>query len=210
MLNIGGHAVDSNNNVIYSQVPSPPAATNGQGVTPTLQIFSSDNLTLLDTLLIPENLAGKAVIKSDSSVVYALSASGVTVFPVGSLSQSNRLTTSTSELLFLDSFCTISATSQTFTISDPGGNQTAFNITSSNPGVTVSPASGVTPQVITVSVNPNAFQNQNGTTSVTLSISSTQAVDVPACRHGAGERAAAEPARNHRADPGKPGGPAVG
>jgi uncharacterized protein (TIGR03437 family) len=180
VLNLGGHAVDSNNNVVYSQVPSPPAATNGQGVTPTLQIFSSDNLTLLDTVLIPENLAGKAVIKSDSSVIYALSASGVTVFPVGSLNRSNRLTTSVSELLFLDSFCTTSASSQTFLISDPGGNQTAFTITSSNPGVTVSPASGVTPQTITVSVNPNAFQNQNGTTSVTLSISSTQAVDVPA------------------------------
>ncbi len=181
VLNLGGHAVDSANNVVYSQVPSGPGlSANGQGLTPTLQLFSSDNLTLQDTILLPENLAGKAVLKSDSSVIYALSSSGVTILPIGSLNKSNRLTTSVQNLLFLDSFCTSSATTQTFTISDPGGNHTAFSISSSNPGVSVSPASGVTPAVITVSVNPNAFLSQNGTSSVTLTISSTQAVDVPA------------------------------
>jgi len=182
VLNLGGHALDSTNNVVYSQVPPGGSGLtpSGQGLTPTLQTYSSDNLTLLDTILLPENLAGKAVIKSDSSVVYALSSSGVTVLPIGSLNKSNRLVTSVHTVLFLDNFCTTSATTQTFTISDPGGNQTAFTISSSNPGVTVSPASGVTPAVITVSVNPNAFLSQNGTTAVTLTISSTQAVDVPA------------------------------
>ncbi len=37
----------------------------------------------------------------------------------------------------------------------------------------------MTPAVITVSVDPNAFQSQNGTTDVTLLISSGQAVDTP-------------------------------
>jgi uncharacterized protein (TIGR03437 family) len=179
LLNLGGHAVDSNNGVIYSQVPVSGTTPSGQGLLPELQVLSSDNLTLLDTLLLPENLAGKAVIKSDSSVIYALSSSGVTVLPVGSLNKANRLTSSVASLLFLDSFCTSSASAQTFTITDPGGNQTAFSITSSNPGVTVSPSTGVTPAVVKVSVNPNAFQNQNGTTAVTLTISSTQAVDIP-------------------------------
>ena len=180
VFNVGGHALDSANNVVYSQVPQTGATNTGQGVTPLLQVLSSDNLTVLDTLLLPENLAGKAVIKSDSSVVYALSSSGVTVLPVGSLNKYNRLTASTSNILFLDNFCTRNATTQTFTLSDPGGNATAFSITSSNPGVTVSPSSGVTPAVIQVIVDPNAFQNQNGTSSVTLSISSSQAVDIPA------------------------------
>jgi uncharacterized protein (TIGR03437 family) len=182
VLNLGGHAVDSANNVIYSQVPvgGSGLSPNGQGLTPTLQILSSDNLTVLDTLLLPENLAGKAVLKNDSSVIYALSSSGVTVLPVGSLNKYPRLSSSVQDLLFLDNFCTRNATTQTFTISDPGGNHTSFNISSNNPGVTVSPASGVTPAVITVSVDPNAFQNQNGTSAVLLSISSSQAIDVPA------------------------------
>jgi uncharacterized protein (TIGR03437 family) len=180
VFNVGGHALDSANNVVYSQVPQTGATNTGQGVTPLLQVLSSDNLTVLNTLLLPENLAGKAVIKSDSSVVYALSSSGVTVLPVGSLNKYNRLTASVQDVLFLDNFCTRNATSQTFTLSDPGGNQTTFSISSPNPGVTVSPSVGVTPAVITVSVDPNAFQNQNGTSSVILTISSTQAVNIPA------------------------------
>jgi uncharacterized protein (TIGR03437 family) len=180
VFNVGGHALDSANNVVYSQVPQSGATNTGQGVTPLLQVLSADNLTVLSTLLLPENLAGKAVIKSDSSVIYALSSSGVTVLPVGTLNTYNRLTTSVQDILFLDNFCTRNATTQTFTISDPGGNATAFSITSSNPGVTVSPSSGVTPAVIQVRVDPNAFQNQNGTSSVVLSISSTQAINIPA------------------------------
>jgi uncharacterized protein (TIGR03437 family) len=180
VFNLGGHAIDSANNKIYSQVALGTGLTsNGQGLTPLLQVLSSDNLTLLDTLSIPENLSGKAVLKSDSSVIYALSSSGVTVLPVGSLNQYPRLTASVHDILFLDDFCARNATSQTFTITDPGGNHTAFSISSSNPGVTVSPSSGVTPAVITVSVDPNAFGNQNGTTDVTLLISSGQAVDAP-------------------------------
>jgi uncharacterized protein (TIGR03437 family) len=179
VLNVGGHALDSANNVVYSQVPQSGATSNGQGVTPLLQVLSSDNLTVLDSILLPENLAGKAVLKNDSSVVYALSSSGVTVLPVGSLNKYPRLTTSSQSILFLDNYCSRNATTQTFTISDPGGNHTAFSISSSSAGVTVSPSSGVTPAVIQVSVDPNAFQNQNGTSLVVLSISSAQAIDIP-------------------------------
>ncbi len=179
VLNLGGHAVDSNNGVIYSQVPLGAGLNNnGQGLTPTLQQLSADNLTVLDTMFIPENLSGKAVIKSDSSVVYALSQSGVTVLPVGSLNRYPRLSVSTPTVLFLDNYCTRNATSQTFTITDPGGNNTPFNISSSNPGVTVSPSSGVTPATITVTVDPNQFQNQNGTTTVGLTVSSATAIDM--------------------------------
>ncbi len=178
ILNIGGHAVDSKNNVVYSQVTLGTGVTsNGQGVAPALQIMAADNLTVLDTIFLPENLAGKALLKSDSSVVYALSQSGVMVLPVGSLSKYPRIQTSAQNVLFLDDYCSRNATSQTFTISDPGGNHTPFSIASSNPGVTVSPSSGVTPAVITVRVDPNQFTSQNGTTVVSLSISSVTAID---------------------------------
>jgi uncharacterized protein (TIGR03437 family) len=178
VLNIGGHAVDSANNKVYSQVTLGTGITsNGQGVAPALQVLAADNLTILDTIFLPENLAGKAVIKSDSSVVYALSQSGIMVLPVGSLNKYPRVQASVPNILFLDNYCTRNATSQTFTITDPGGNHTPFAIASSNPGVTVSPSSGTTPATITVSVDPNQFASQNGTTDVSLSISSVQAID---------------------------------
>ncbi len=178
VLNIGGHALDSVHGVTYSQVPlGGGSSPNGQGITPALQVLSSNNLTTLDTLFLPENLAGKAVIKSDKSVVYALSQSGVTVLPVGSLNRYARLQASTQSVLFLDGYCTRNATSQTFTIADPGGNNTPFSVSSSNPGVTVSPSSGVTPATITVTVDPNQFANQNGTTTVSLTVSSASAIN---------------------------------
>ena len=180
VLNIGGHAVDSKNNVVYSQVVLGSGQANGQGISPQLQILSADNLTVLQTLFLPENLAGKAVIKNDSSVVYALSQSGVMVLPVGKLNSYGRVKASTENILFLDNYCTRNATTQTFTISDPGGNHTPFSVASSNPGVTVSPAAGVTPAIVTVRVDPNQFQNQNGTTDVVLAISSAAAINVPA------------------------------
>lgn len=178
VLNLGGHAVDSAHNLVYSQVVlGTGVTTNGQNVAPALQILRGDNLTVLDTIFLPENLAGKAVLTSDGSVMYALSQSGLMVLPVGSLNKYPRIAASSQNLLFLDNFCVRNATSQTLTISDPGGNNTPFSIASSNPGVTVSPSSGVTPALVTVSVNPNAFQNQTGTTDVSLSISSVAAID---------------------------------
>ena len=178
VLNLGGHAVDSVRNLLYSQVVLGNGVTsNGQNVAPALQVLRADNLTVLDTIFLPENLAGKAVLTSDGNTMYALSQSGVMVLPVGSLNKYPRIAASSQNLLFLDNFCVRNATSQTLTISDPGGNHTPFSIASSNPGVTVSPSSGVTPALVTVNVNPNAFQAQTGTTDVSLSISSAAAVN---------------------------------
>lgn len=177
VLNLGGHALDSVHGVVYSQVPLGTATVNGQGVTPALQVLNSTNLAPLDTIFLPENLAGKAVFTNDKSVVYALSQSGVTVLPVGSLNRYPRLSASAQSVLFLDGYCERNATTQTFTISDPGGNNTPFSVSSSNPGVTVSPSSGLTPATITVTVDPNQFANQNGTTTVSLTVSSAAAID---------------------------------
>ena len=177
VLNLGSHAVDEAHNVVYSQVAATGATVNGQTVLPQLQVLSSDNLTVLDTMFLPENLAGKAAITSDGQTVYALSQSGVTVLPVGLMNKYPRVRPSVANVLFLDGYCNRNATSQTFTLSDPGGNHTPFAVASTNRGVTVTPATGVTPAIITVSVDPNAFQNQNGTTDVNLSISSVVAVN---------------------------------
>jgi len=46
--------------------------------------------------------------------------------------------------------------------------------------VTISPTVGITPAQVQVRVDPTAFQNQNGTISVTLNLSSGSAVNLPA------------------------------
>ncbi len=173
ILNVGGHAVDSAHNVIYSQVPSSASST------PVMTLRTPDNLTLLESIQLPENMAGKAVITNNGSVVYAISDSGVMVLPVGSLNKAPRLQVSAASLLFLGNFCDRNAAQQTLQISDPGGNHTPFSISSPTPGVTVSPTSGTTPATVTVSVDPNAFVSQSGTVQATLTITSPTGVDTP-------------------------------
>jgi uncharacterized protein (TIGR03437 family) len=175
-LNIGSHAIDSTRNLIYAQIPDQTLPATQPAI---LQIVDSDNLAVRERLKLAENLAGKSVINSDSSVMYSISDSGVTVFPIGTLARTPRVAATVDDLVFHGSFCDRRTSTQTLTIVDPGGNNTAFSISSNTNGLTVSPSSGVTPAVIRVTVDPNAFQNQKGTVAATLLITSVQAANLP-------------------------------
>jgi uncharacterized protein (TIGR03437 family) len=180
ILNIGSHVIDSSRNLVYAQVPA-TAASSGTSSTPVLQILSSDNLTVQEQIQIPENLAGRSLLSSDHNTMYSISASGVMILPVGSLNKYPRLTTTARDVAFRGNFCNRNSLTQTFTISDPGGNHTRFAITPNTEGVLVSPSSGTTPAVVTVAVDPNAFANQNGTVLTNLTISSPDntVIDLP-------------------------------
>ncbi len=174
-LNVGGHVFDSSRNLIYAEIPDSTAPN----APPTLQIVDSDNLTVRERLLLPENLAGKGVLSSDSNTMYAVSDSGVLVLPVGSLAQAHRLAASQEDVVFRGNYCDRRVTSQQITITDPGSGNTAFLLSTTTAGITISPSSGVTPATVKISVDPNAFQNQKGTVAATITIASTQAVNVP-------------------------------
>ncbi len=146
---------------------------------PVLTVRAADNLTLIESLQLPEHLAGRAVMSSDRQTMYASSASGVLILPVGNLNAAPRLSASTEDLVFSGNFCDRTLATQTFGLADPGGAHVPFTITSSNPAVSVSPSSGTTPVMITVRVDPNAFADQNGTAAVQLSITSSVAVNLP-------------------------------
>ena len=164
---------------IYAQMPA-SGATPGTGnlPQPTLMIADGDNLAVDGQIQLPENLGGRSVLTGDGSVMYAVSDSGVMVLPMSLLPSAPQIQTSQPDLLFTGSYCTRGVSTKTVTVFDPSGNQTPFSITSSDPGVTVQPAYGVTPQVVQVSVDPTAYLNQNGTASATLQITSPAAVNV--------------------------------
>lgn len=185
ILNIGGHAIDSDRGLIYAQVTQASSTTSDSGSTtpaaapPLLKIVAADNLAVLETLQLPENLAGKGVLSSDGATMYSVSDSGVLILPVGSLSGSHRVTARVEDLLFRGSFCNRSIATQDMVIEDPGGGRTAFSLQVTTAGISVSPSSGVTPAVVRVSVDPTVFQNQQGTTAALIQIHSSQAVNVP-------------------------------
>jgi len=182
-LNVGSHAIDSVAGLIYAQIPQAQSQSSGTSSTlpgpPVLMLTDARNLTILDQLQLPENLAGKSVLNRARDTMYSISDSGIMILPVGSLNLAHRLAASRQDVLFLGNYCTPQSTTQTVVISDPGGGATDFAISASMPGISVSPASGTTPATVQVTVNPQAFASQQGTVTATLQLSSRSAVNLP-------------------------------
>lgn len=192
--NVTGHAVNAKNGVtdtIYGQIfdlsqpsgppyyPSSLAAGAVAPKPPTLAVMDADNLTVRAKLYLPENLVGRALVDSANNFMYAISDSGITVLPVGSLNRFPQLTASTEDILVQSSFCTRNAMTTTFQITDPGNNGADFSISGAQNGVLVSPSSGRTPATVTVTVQPGAIPAFGGTLAVPLTIRSSTAVNVP-------------------------------
>ena len=109
------------------------------------------------------------------------------VLPVGNLNKVPQLVATNSkggvvgDLVFLGNFCDRNVATQTFTLADPGGAHVGFTVSSSSPGVTLSPSSGTTP----ASAHHRAWwtrmclRPQQGTTTVTVGFASSAAVNVP-------------------------------
>lgn len=179
VLNIGSHIFDTQRNLVYAQMTKAGSVTTtGSTEAPQLQVLDPENLTVLERLNLPENLSGRSVMSGDGNTMFAVSESGVTIIPVGTLSEQPRIVASVEDISFRGNFCDRQVGTQQITILDPGGNRTAFQLTSRLAGVTVSPSSGVTPATVTVRVDPTVFQNSKGTTTGVIDVVSTQAVNV--------------------------------
>ena len=190
--NIGSTAISSSAGLIYAQVPQsttttttstspiPSTSTAPQtSVAPVLQVVAADNLSVQQNLQIPENLAGKSVLTAKQDMLYSISQSGVTVFPVGYLASINRVQASQPDVVFRGNLCNSGVMKAKITILDPGGNQTDFTLTPSISGINLSQYAGTTPATITVSIDPASFQNLSGTVTASISISSNLAINVP-------------------------------
>jgi uncharacterized protein (TIGR03437 family) len=180
--NIGGNAIDSKANVIYAQIPTVRLAGSSSSATaasPVLSIMDSENMLVRESFSIPENITGRGVLTAAADLLYTVSDSGVMVFPVGRLNQQHRLSASVRDVVARGTFCNRNVITQTITITDPGGGNTDFQLTTDTQGVTLSPSSGITPATVQVRVDPTTFQNQNGTLSVALTMNSVTAVNLP-------------------------------
>ena len=190
LLYVGSHAIDSDRGVMYAEVPMSTTTTtttsgsaSGSGTTatipdPVLMVNDAENLTVLERLRLPEHLAGKGVLSADGSTMYALSESGIMILPVGNRNTLSRVQSSVEDLLFRGSACNPGVVSQQIEITDPGGGNTEFALSTSTSGIRISPAAGVTPAVVTVSVDPSVFQNVQGTTVASIDLASPTAVNI--------------------------------
>lgn len=187
-LDVGSHVIDSDGGVVYAQLVQAEAAAPASGATqpigsatvaPTLDILAADNLAVIDRLQLRENLAGRSVLNSARDIVYAVSAGGVTVLPVGQLGRAPRVKFEAQDILFRSNSCVRQQDSQEVAIVDTGGNRTAFTLAPSGPGITVSPTSGVTPAVVRITVNPGLVGEGKGTSVHYVNIKASGAVNLP-------------------------------
>lgn len=157
--------------VLYAQVPT------AVGAAPILLAADADNLTIRAQYALKENLFGRSILNAARDTIYAISDSGVTILPIGQLSQSHIISASRLAISFAGNFCDRNVKSETFDLTSTGG-RVEFTITSSIPGITISPSRGFTPARITVSIDPAQFQNFKGTLTGTLTITSDGAVNI--------------------------------
>lgn len=192
-LDIGSHAIDLEGGLIYAQMtkadttsttkadtsgtPQPVAVDTVTG--PILQILAADNLSVIDRIQLRENLTGRSLLNSARDILYSVSASGVTVLPVGQLAKAPRVRAAQRDALFPGNSCIRQQQSQDVVIQDSGGGRVAFSLISSDPAITVSPASGFTPTTVRITVDPGAFANAKGTTVGYIDINSPASINIP-------------------------------
>ncbi|MBI3679721.1 MAG: beta-propeller fold lactonase family protein [Acidobacteria bacterium] len=108
--NQGGSVFAADGSLLYSAfnvapVQNPPARPNVS----QLMLNDPDNLLIHLALQMPENLAGKMVITSDGSTLYALSESGFTSIPLGNARQNPILDLPSSVVLLANDQCGVTA-----------------------------------------------------------------------------------------------------
>lgn len=177
-LDRGSHIIDTNRGRIYAQIRGEGEPANSGPNNRVLQVLDLDNLALLQRLRLPENLTGKSIISPDGNRVYSLSESGVVVLPVGDLDRARRLEPSSSLISFRGNFCDRTLMTREVTIRDTSGQRTSFSLSTTTPGVTFTPASGMTPMNVRITVDPNRFLASKGTSLVDVAISSNEAVNL--------------------------------
>ena len=167
----------------YDVTPSqtPPAAFSvGQ-----LMLTDPDNLLIRMGFQLPENLDGKMVITADGNTIYALSDSGFTVLPVGSISQGPLALLSGTVVLLTNDQCGVTAqtASATVALNNPGKGQvtaTAQLLTTNQASPATAPGARPSPSGLVFNFNSAAARSL-GTISppADFQIQSPQALNIP-------------------------------
>jgi uncharacterized protein (TIGR03437 family) len=171
----GGHVWDTQGKVIYADAP----VTAGEA--PVLHVMDEDNLTVTQRIQLPQTMSGRTIISSDASTAYAASEGGVLVLPIGALAGAPRLAAVQEDVVFLGDSCNRQIISKFVTIVDQAGGNVDFKLSlpDGTKGVQLSQTSGVTPAQVRIDVDPTAFQNSRGSTTISLTITSAAAVNIP-------------------------------
>ena len=192
--NQGGSVFSPDGQTVYSAfniapVGGLPAAANASQLT----LNDPDNFLIRMGIQLPENLAGKMVISADGASMYALSDSGFTIVPTGTISQNPLAVPGSNVVLLTHDPCgvTVQSSSATVAINTPGrGGVTVTAQLLQYPGVmnqaspatapTVRPAQGANGPQLVFGYNTAAARGPGTITPPhDFLIQSPQAINIP-------------------------------
>jgi uncharacterized protein (TIGR03437 family) len=187
---VGTHVFDDRRGLLYAQyeessttaaaTPAPGQAQQPAAAKkPVLLVLDSSSLAVKERWQLPENTAGKSILNSDSSLMYAISDSGVLIIPIGRANDIPRVVASRETLSFRGNYCDRRVLVQEVTFSDPSGANVDFSLSTTQAGISVSPSTGVTPATVRITVDPTAFQNQKGTVTANIDVKTERGVNLP-------------------------------
>ncbi len=110
--NQGGVAFSPDGTNLYAVLNIAPvtnATTTTASTISQLMIHDPDNLLIRTGIQLPENLSGKVVVSADGTNAYALSDSGFTVLPLGTLAQSPIAVPAAQSVLLTSDPCGVTA-----------------------------------------------------------------------------------------------------
>jgi uncharacterized protein (TIGR03437 family) len=102
--NQGGSVFSPDGTVLYGAFNIAPVGAARPSITQLL-VNDPDNLLITLGLEMPENLAGKMAIDAAGSTIYALSDSGFTILPIGTIAQSPLVSPSAQSVLLVNDPC---------------------------------------------------------------------------------------------------------
>ncbi len=194
----GGSAFSVDGNAVYAtfstQPPINPLNLNnpqnpptGPTITPTptpaqvtsiLQVLRSSSLTPQLGLRLPEAITSKIIASSDGQNLFATSTSGLTVIPIGQLSNLPILDVSSTNVVLSRDTCNRTIATATVQVRNLGGGRMTFSAGASGP-IILSQRTGLAPATLSITFDPRTTTGLvRGTQQYVVSLSSPEAVNV--------------------------------
>lgn len=157
----------------------PGQNSSAQTTRAVLHVMRSSSLTPQLGLRLPEPITSKMISSSDGQYVFANSATGLLVIPIGQLSNLPILDVSVTNVVLSVDICNRTIATATVQVRNLGGGRMTFAtaLTNQNAPVTVARGSGVAPTTLTISFDPRNV-NTRGTLQYVVMLVSPEAVNV--------------------------------
>ncbi len=179
----GGSVFSVDGNTVYASFSTQTAINPLNSLNPptqaVLQVLRSSSLTQELGLRIPEAISSKMISSADGLNLFANSASGLLVIPVGQLANLPILDVSATNVVLSSDACNRTIATASVQVRNIGGGRLTFATSLNNPGapVVISLRSGVAPATLTLSFDLRTTPPR-GTSQFVALLSSPEAVNV--------------------------------